>query len=122
MEQYVALLPQIAVIALQMMPDHLHGILFLKEKMEKDLSRVIRDLKTGCNRSYRELMLGPFVPSVATQLQQLQTTGQQPAAKPKEDRIHGLFFARGYNERLLLLVPGTITTNVSPFAATSACR
>ena len=95
---------QIAVVALQMMPDHLHGILFVKERMEKDLSRVIRGFKTGCNRAYRELVFGPLVPSVATQSQPTgqQPTGLQPAAKPKEDRTHGLLFARGYNDRLLL--------------------
>ena len=60
--------PQIEIIALQMMPDHLHGILFVKEKMEKDLSRIIRGFKTGCNRAYRELF--PPVPSVATQSQE----------------------------------------------------
>ena len=96
--------PQIAVVALQMMPDHLHVILFVKERMEKDLSRVIRGFKTGCNRAYRELVFGPLVPSIATESQSTgqQPTGLQPAAKPKEDRTHGLLFARGYNDRLLL--------------------
>ena len=123
--------PQVEIIALQMMPDHLHGIIFIKEKMEKDLSRIIRGFKTGCNRSYRELVLG--VSSVATQSQQTgqatqqtgqatQQTGQatqqteqktglatqeivQPAQRKDrrgEDRTHGLLFARGFNDKLLL--------------------
>ena len=96
--------PQIEIIALQMMPDHLHGILFIREKMEKDLSRVIRGFKTGCNRAYRELVLG--VKSVVTQSQQTrqQQTRQslQPQTRPKEDRTHGLLFARGFNDKLLL--------------------
>ena len=50
--------PQIEILALQMMPDHLHGIIFIREQMEKDLSRVIRGFKTGCNRAYRELVIG----------------------------------------------------------------
>lgn len=91
--------PQVEIIALQMMPDHLHGIIFIKEKMDKDLSRIIRGFKTGCNRSYRELILG--VSSVATQSQQTGQASQQ-AGRPKDDRIHGLLFARGYNDRLLL--------------------
>lgn len=85
--------PQIEIIALQMMPDHLHGILFFKEQMEKDLSRVIRGFKTGCNRYYREL--SPSVPYVSTQSQQ---TGQ----RPHYDRTHGLLFAPGFNDKLLL--------------------
>ncbi len=86
--------PQIEIVALQMMPDHLHGILFVKEQMEKDLSRVIRGFKTGCNRRYRALF--PSVQSVATQSQQTERP------RPKDDRTHGLLFARGYNDKLLL--------------------
>ena len=67
--------PQVEIIALQMMPDHMHGIIFIKEKMEKDLSRIIRGFKTGCNRSYKELVLG--VSCVATQAQQTERGAQQ---------------------------------------------
>lgn len=92
--------PQVEIIALQMMPDHLHGIIFIKEKMEKDLSRIIRGFKTGCNRSYRELVLGvSSVSSVASVATQSQQTGR---ATQKEDRTHGLLFARGFNDKLLL--------------------
>ena len=81
--------PNVEIIALQMMPDHLHGIIFVKEKMEKDLSRIIRGFKTGCNRAYRELF--PSVQYVATESQHT-----------KQDRRHGLLFAPGYNDKLLL--------------------
>lgn len=91
--------PQIEIKALQMMPDHMHGIIFFREKMEKDLSRVIRGFKTGCNRAYRELF--PAVQSVVTQSQQTgQQTGQPPSAQ--KDRYHGLLFAPGFNDKLLL--------------------
>lgn len=82
--------PQVEILALQMMPDHLHGIIFVKEKMEKDLSRIIRGFKTGCNRAYRALF--PAVPSVVTQSQQTR----------RNDRTHGLLFALGFNDKLLL--------------------
>ena len=85
--------PQVEVIALQLMPDHLHGILFVKEKMERDLSRIIRGFKTGCNRHYRALF--PSVQYIATQ-------SQNTGPRPKDDRIHGLLFARGFNDKLLL--------------------
>ena len=89
------LYPAIEVIALQMMPDHLHGILFVKEKMEQHLGQAIKGFKTGCNKAYRRIVLGQ-VESVATRL---QLTGR----RPKDDRRYGLLFARGYNDRLLLL-------------------
>ena len=131
--------PEIKIIALQMMPDHLHGILFVKQKMQKDLSRVIRGFKTGCNRAYRELVIGPPVLSVATQSPVLSVATQSPVLSvatqspvpsvatqspvpsvatqspvlsvatqsqltkpPKDDRTHGLLFARGFNDKLLL--------------------
>ena len=104
--------PQIEIVALQMMPDHLHGILFVREQMEKDLSRVIRGFKTGCNRAYRELVIGPQVLSVATQSPVLSVATQSPVLSvatqsqltkaSKDDRTHGLLFARGFNDKLLL--------------------
>ena len=48
--------PEVAVVALQMMPDHLHGILFVKEKMEKPLGKVLLGFKQGCNKTFRELL------------------------------------------------------------------
>ena len=91
--------PEVEVIALQMMPDHLHGILFVKEKMEKPLGMALRGFKQSCNRHYRELVLGQSpVPSVAL------TTQQTAPRKDRrgEDRSHGLLFTRGYNDKLLL--------------------
>ncbi len=107
--------PEVEIIALQMMPDHLHGILFVRQQMQKDLSRIIRGFKTGCNRSYRAIY--PHEPSVATQSQPTgqqptgqqptgqQPTGQQPTGQQPtyhDDRTHGLLFARGFNDKLLL--------------------
>ena len=92
--------PQIEIKALQMMPDHLHGIIFIREKMEKDLSRVIRGFKTGCNRAYRELF--PSVQSVVTESQQ---TGRQPQQTGRQisqnGNTHGLLFELGFNDKLL---------------------
>ena len=79
--------PQVEVIALQMMPDHLHGLLFVKERMEKPLGKVLLGFKQGCNKAYREL-----VPSVAVVQQQTQQ---------KSCRNHGLLFAPGYNDKIL---------------------
>jgi hypothetical protein len=93
--------PEIEVVDLQMMPDHFHGILFVKEKMERPLGMALRGLKQSCNRHYRELILGqPPVLSVALSTQ--QTERQPKRDRRGEDRSHGLLFARGYNDRLLL--------------------
>ncbi|MBO4813876.1 MAG: transposase [Muribaculaceae bacterium] len=103
--------PEIEVISLQMMPDHLHGILFVKEKMEKPLGMALRGFKQSCNRHYRELVLGQphlssscpsTVQSVALATQQTQQAGHPQKDRHGEDRTHGLLFARGYNDKLLL--------------------
>ena len=49
---------EVKVIALQMMPDHLHGILFVTTQMQQHLGQVISGFKSGCNKDYRELILG----------------------------------------------------------------
>ena len=92
--------PEVKVLALQMMPDHLHGILFVQEQMEKPLGMLLRGFKQSCNRHYRELVLGiaPPVPSVALSTQQTQPKKN----RRNEDRSHGMLFARGYNDKLLL--------------------
>ena len=81
--------PQISIIALQMMPDHFHGILFVKAHIEKPLGKVLLGFKQGCNKAFREL-----VPSVAVI--------QQQTRRAANDQRHGFLFARGYNDKLLL--------------------
>ena len=150
--------PEIEVVALQMMPDHLHGILFVREKMEKPLGMALRGFKQSCNKHYREIVLGSIDVALATQqteprrtagvaltMQQTELgqetrvalttqqteqewearvalTMQQTELRQEtrvalttqqtepfirkdrrgEDRTHGLLFARGYNDKLLL--------------------
>jgi len=96
--------PEIKVVALQMMPDHLHGILFVTKQMEAHLGQAIKGFKTGCNKAYRRIVLGE-VPSVATRSQQTGLATQQTGQKRDrslDNRQHGLLFALGYNDRLLL--------------------
>ena len=97
--------PEISVIALQMMPDHLHAILFVKEKMEEPLGMALRGFKQKCNQHYRELILGVSSVALSTQqTRQAQQTGRPIQKKNRrgEDRTHGLLFARGFNDKLLL--------------------
>ena len=108
--------PEVQVIAVQMMPDHLHGILFVRENMYKHLGQVISGFKAGCNKAYRRIVLGQEVPCVvatpqhtkqAMQQHAEQTTPKQlgPRQRPPRsayNRNEGLLFASGYNDRLLL--------------------
>lgn len=47
--------PEVKLLAFQMMPDHLHGVLFVQEETETHLGQVMSGFKAGCNKAYREL-------------------------------------------------------------------
>ena len=107
--------PEIKVFELQMMPDHLHGILYVCKPIKGGLSRVVRGFKTGCGRHYREL-IEPL--EVATESQQtvkgqkmkglasqLVATLSQQAIKGQKGKDthpkHGLLFEPGFNDLIL---------------------
>ena len=81
--------PDIKPLALQLMPDHLHGILFVQQHMDVHMSQAVKGFKTGTNKIYRELL-----PSVATMSRQRQ-----------EDmggyRHEGFLWAPGFNDHIL---------------------
>ncbi len=92
--------PEVKVMDLQMMPDHLHDILFITAPLSSGLSGVVRGFKTGCGRAYRRLVAPSAGASgyVATESQQAMKGGQggrggHPA--------HGLLFEPGFNDLVL---------------------
>lgn len=80
--------PEVKVVALQMMPDHLHAILFVRTRMERPLGKVLLGVKQACNQAFREVMPVEFV-----------AVAQQHAA---QSRDNGLLFAKGFNDQILL--------------------
>ena len=80
--------PEVKVVALQMMPDHLHAILFVRAQMEKPLGKVLLGVKQACNQAFREVMTEEFV-----------AVAQQHAQQSREN---GLLFAKGFNDQILL--------------------
>ena len=52
--------PQVRLLALQLMPDHLHGIIHVTDRLPRHLGHVINGFKVGCNRVARELSLSPL--------------------------------------------------------------
>jgi len=47
--------PQIELYALQLMPDHVHAILFVRDRLPVPLGKVVGVWKSACNRAFREL-------------------------------------------------------------------
>ena len=81
--------PDIKVLAVQVMPDHLHGILFVERQMEVHVSQAVKGFKTGTNKVYRELC-----PSAATLSQQRQT-------EKGGYRHQGYLWSPGFNDHIL---------------------
>lgn len=93
--------PEVRLVALQLMPDHLHGILFVTQKMEKPLGAVINGFKTGCTQAYKQLLQD----GALRHLTQQQTTTQRATTTGKHaERAtgKGLLFELGYNDQILL--------------------
>lgn len=50
--------PEIRVLGLQLMPDHIHGVLFVTNEMKTHLGKVIKGFKIGCSRALWRIEAG----------------------------------------------------------------
>jgi REP element-mobilizing transposase RayT len=97
--------PEVKVLALQIMPDHLHSILFVKERMPQHLGHIIKGFKASTNKVYRRLIeprpdsLPVGCDAVATNETTVATNA--PALRPHPDRKHGLLWSIGYTDGIL---------------------
>ena len=79
--------PQIEVMAVQMMPDHMHGILFVRERLPVHLGQVISGFKAGCRKAEKALIAAaepqPTEKEAKTKEKKALPTemGQQPTEK-----------------------------------------
>ncbi len=118
--------PEVTAVSLQLMPDHLHGILFVEKAMQEHLGTIIRGFKTSTNKAYRQLVLGQEAEAAAPPPHSQQAAPaaslSAPAASPSapvpsvgcaaavpqrkrdrshESREHGLLWSPGYNDHIL---------------------
>ncbi|MBR4645787.1 MAG: transposase [Bacteroidales bacterium] len=49
----------ISLIAAQLMPDHFHGIIFVREEMDISVGDVVRGFMVGCTKAYNALLPTP---------------------------------------------------------------
>ena len=77
--------PQIEVMAVQMMPDHLHGILFVKERLPVHLGQVISGFKAGCRKVQRALAAGEAAAGEAA-AEPLRTEKGAAAEPPRTEK------------------------------------
>lgn len=89
--------PEVEIISLQLMPDHLHGILFVTRHLPEGLGKVILGFKQACNKEYRRL----FGSTTGLNNVMQAAVSQQPT-QPHTGHEAGLLFERGYNDSILL--------------------
>ena len=83
--------PEVSVIALQLMPDHLHGNLFVEQSMQQHFGSIVSGFKACTNKAYRQLVLG----------QEAAALPQQKRDRSHESRRYGQFWSLGYNDHIL---------------------
>ena len=112
--------PQIEVMAVQLMPDHMHGILFVREQLPVHLGQVISGFKAGCRKAEKALMAAAEPQATEKTAKAMegapQATGkralssQQETALPFQSARGSLqaptlayrpLFAKGYNDLIL---------------------
>ncbi len=86
--------PEVRVLATMVMPDHLHGILFVERPMAHPLGIVIKGFKAGCNKAYRQALAAGICPHM-----QQQCCSKENGKE--NDRTHGFLFSRNYNDHIL---------------------
>ena len=99
---------EVSVLAFQVMPDHIHGILFVTHEMAVHLGKVINGFKVGCNRAYRRLVLesSEAMPQKQEQedrigRQRLAGSGEGAKQRGCKHPEHGMLFAPGYHDSVL---------------------
>ena len=58
----------IQLLGCQLMPDHFHGIIFIKQDMDIALGQVVRGFMMGCTQVYHEMLKSVSIPTVLPQL------------------------------------------------------
>ena len=110
--------PEIETMKLCIMPDHIHGILFVHEKIDRHLGHVINGFKAGTRKAARELgIIAEAMPQPTEHTQKQHPAPVPPAApvpnaealpqpRPQPNRTkhpaHGTIWEPNYNDRILL--------------------
>lgn len=89
--------PEVEGIALQLMPDHLHLIIFVTKKMKVTLSTVIASFEGYCRQRYETLIRQGLSPAVPQDILAEQDLARREGRKSRL----GLLFEIGFNDKIL---------------------
>lgn len=83
--------PEIQLLACIVMPDHFHGLLFVRTRMRRHLGEIVRGFKIGCTKAYR---LGGRLSGESSSREPSFGDSPYMANSPN-------LFAPGYHDRIL---------------------
>ena len=89
--------PEIKPLAVQLMPEHLHGVLWVRRNMKKPLGDALRGFKSGATKIYRAWLSGQGSPDDGRAQQTSPEDGR--AQQTADDRVS--LFAPGYVDDIL---------------------
>ena len=105
--------PQITIIARQLMPDHLHILLYVRQALPVHIGQVVAGFKAGCNRRWREL----GCPQMAQRSQQPQ---RQNRWSPNNAAPGSVALEPGAVSGSVASSPGMLSGSVPVSGSTSA--
>ena len=91
--------PQLTILAQQMMPDHLHFIIYVRKPLPVHLGKVIAGFKAGCNRDYRFLLQNSKTPERQTDNNEEPPIGSVSGSSAAAEK--SILFEPGYHDRVL---------------------
>ncbi len=94
--------PDVSLLGLCIMPEHIHGILFIHRHTETHLGHIIEGFKTGTRKAARELGLLPQAPSTSGPVNCATSAVNQtgnPSRHTAAGRAHGILWEPGYHDR-----------------------
>lgn len=92
--------PEITNKVLQLMPDHLHFILFVTRQLPKNrpLGTIIAIFKAHCLQRYKELIAKGLAPAIPSHILEEQEAAKREKRSPRR----GQLFETGFNDKILL--------------------
>ncbi|MCR5271142.1 MAG: transposase [Prevotella sp.] len=99
--------PKVEVMKLCIMPDHIHGVLFVHERMEYHLGMVIKGFKAGTHKAARELGVMTATMSLCTKTETMNAGESEKSVQytattlPSSNSKKGALWEQGYHDRLL---------------------
>ena len=118
-EQIPAHYPDVRTIILQIMPEHLHGVLFVTQDQEAHLGQMVKGFKIGCSKAWWEL--NPSLLFDTPQDAAAGTSSSAPfASSPAPSALSSApFCSPNYNSARTTAVPAERTT-AAPVASAIA--